>query len=837
MISENLNRAIESIIDGTSILISGSGASWGAKNINGEKFPSGFGLANCLYKECSLPEGNDLKDAADTYIERHTESKLIQKIRELLTVSTVENWHSVVYSQNWRTIYTTNYDDIPSISAKKFKQEIEIITLDMDFKDKISIEHKCIYINGYIGNLREGTLHSQFKLTSSSYQSAENIVNSPWGRLLADDIDSSRYIFVVGLSLEYDLDLERALKFSSGTHDKIIIITNSFDESSATKAEKEEHDKKIRKLKRFGEVYEIGIEGFSDAILTKSKTYTARVNDVTVHNYTCFEHSYNKPIIATEPASSSSVFGYYTYGKFDNNLTFRDRNGYSDIIIRKEINELLSFIQKNKKIIFLHSYFGNGKTGIVDALKVKLSKENTHIYHFIKYYPSMIVDDIDAISATEGKKIVIFEDAPTIIHVLKKISVTPISDMTLILTARTGLIESVAPEVCAIFNIVNNESVTIDVNKLNHNEIVQCDKIFSRYGYWGAHSGKKEKDRLKLLKQYSSGNSSLQSILMIAFESDVISKKISEIIEKIRNHSENFFEVLILAMVSRIMNLNLSVRDINEIIDVDTMRDTNFFTNDAVKELIELKGSGLSFKLHSSVIANKVLQSSTTASTIASVLYKTASFCIRYNDNLRYNNVLRYIISFSLITTFTNKFSQKENFILKYYDDLSRLDYFSQNHFFWLQYSMACIDIACTSRNAEYYKRAQQYIDTAYSLSETLNGFVPFQINNQQAKLLLRKIQNGFSENIESDMLRAHELLKLPITSRQDNPISVIKLFKYYVEKSFVEKFNTTALKLILINSSKEGYNIISGLCKNLSSIEQAQFDSLKSRLYKNSLV
>ncbi|KAF5084655.1 hypothetical protein DSECCO2_77450 [anaerobic digester metagenome] len=831
MSDDFLYAAIKGIIDGNAILITGSGASWGAKNVDGENFPSGYKLASNIYKKCKLPEGDDIRDAADTYIEMYSSQLLIRDIKRLLTVASVETWHEVVFSQNWRTVYTTNYDEVPILAAGKKNKNLNPITLDMEFRKNVSLKNKCVYINGYIGSLSESTLNTQFKLNSNSYQSSDNISNSQWGSLLNDDIESSSYVFIVGLSLEYDLDLERILKYSQDTKNKIIIITNGID-SVASAKDKSDHGKKIRKLGRFGSVYEIGIEGFANVITSVSVSYTPKVNSISSHIYTCFKHSFRKEVTPVKPGSIT-ILNYYMFGVFDTQLMYRERGRATGVIYRKEVEEILNYIKKNKKIIFLHSYFGNGKTGILDLLKVQISKEKMHVYDFLKDYPSSINADIDAICATEGRKIIIIEDFPNSIHILKKLSVSTCEDTTLILTARTGLMEAISPEVCGMFNVGDGEAFTIDANKLNHQELVACDSIFYRYGFWGLYSGKTSQDRIKLLKRRGFGNSSLQSILLIAFKSEAISKKLDAIVDQIRNCSERYFEVLILAMISRIMNLGFSVRDINEIMDADTMRDVNFVSNSAVKEIILPGDSEFSFRLNSSVVANKILQSSTTASIIVSVLYRAAAFAIKYSRNQRYENILRYIISFSLITTFTNDFDEKESFIQKYYEDLSSLDYYSKSHFFWLQYAMACIDIANTSKDVKYYNLAQQYIDTAYGLSKELNNFVPFQINNQQAKLLLRTIEDGFSKDIKADFKKAHSLLKLPISSNKDNPVAIIKLFTYYTKKSFIKNFNNDELKKMLCDYCAEGYNIVISLCKKIPENERAQFEALKFKLMK----
>ena len=111
---------IKSILDGDAVVIMGAGASWGAKNAFGD-FPSGSSLACELYKKCGIipDDEKDLQDAAQCYEEKFSASALISEIRTLLTCASFTESHETIYALPWMRYYTTNYDDVALLAAKK----------------------------------------------------------------------------------------------------------------------------------------------------------------------------------------------------------------------------------------------------------------------------------------------------------------------------------------------------------------------------------------------------------------------------------------------------------------------------------------------------------------------------------------------------------------------------------------------------------------------------------------------------------------------------------------------------------------------------------------------
>lgn len=185
--------------------------------------------------------------------------------------------------------------------------------------------------------------------------------------------------------------------------------------------------------------------------------------------------------------------------------------------------------------------------------------------------------------------------------------------------------------------------------------------------------------------------------------------------------------------------------------------------------LVFNNNGGISIK--APVTARYILQKTSDPDSIINALCKVASYAEQYSKTEKFANILTSIISYSHISSFLSGFSNPEDFLSEYYDQLSRIEYYRNNNFFWLQYAISCIE-------TQKYSRAQQYLKTAYGLIPT--GFVPFQINNQQARFYFEQVLHGISTKPKDDLLEAHRLLMIPIASPKDNEFNVVILFRYY---------------------------------------------------------
>ena len=820
-----LDKAIRSILDGNALLLTGAGAAYGAKSESGKKIPMGTELARLLLDECNESPSDDLRDAADTYAQKFGEDKLINRLKNLLNVSEIQEWHKTIYAQNWRGIYTTNYDRIPIIAANQAGTCLIPVTLDVDWR-QYSDKNKCVYINGIIDNLNHNTLNSQFKLNSSSWQSSENFAKSTWNSLFENDVDAAEYVFIVGLSLEYDLDLERAYQFNNN-RGKTIIITSP-PKVDPTPKELGNERTRIRKLSRYGTVFQIGIQGLSKKITEILASYVPSQHSV--HLFSCFERY--RPMTDVRGAGAEEVYSLFMYGNFASSLLVKSGDRYTNLVTRHDLSEIMKLIFDMRRILYIHSDFSNGKSVLLEEIADTAFREGKDVYIFKNDYPTRLHKDIEEICKDKLPKIVIIDTFNNRMNVLRKFSQQNCSSITFVLAARTGLVDSMRLDVDNMFACGESDSFIFDVNRLKKPELTALSTCLVKNGLWGELAKLPPKKRVKFLADRDNGASEFKSILLALLKAPSVRGKLDEITESIKNSSATHFKALLIIMLSRMLTLDLTSRDVNEIVGKNVSNDVRFLGHPGISQIITRRQKNGQFEVKSSVVAKFILERTATINDVIDVLAEIVDYCIPLDDITRFYTVLRNLISFSLISTFVNGFQDHERFMVDYYETLCQKEYYKENQFFWLQFAMALISIGDENKKKDYYLRARFYLDTALSLAESKN-FVPFQIHNQQARLLLKLILNGFSDNVREDFVKAHNLLKLPITSSKDNPIMVVNMYKYYILQDMKEKLEAAGLYSLYLSCGREAYNNLTRLKQRMRGDDLVQTERLMDRFFQ----
>lgn len=755
-----LIEGIKHIIDGDAVIIMGAGASHGAQNLLGE-FPSGSLLAEKLYKKCGIvPDDiNDLQDAAQCYEEAFSASALVSEIQSLLKCVSVTNSHEIIYSLPWMRYYTTNYDDVALLAAKKANINLTPVTLSSNIKQNLNNNRLCIHINGYIGNLNETTLHHEFKLTANSYLSQTNILNSPWGDYLINDLETAKCIVILGLSLKYDLDLSRVI-FSEEFRKKAMII------SAPNLSPNSEN-----RLNRFGTVYKIGVDGFASEVFKVRQSYEPHTKTPTERLYSAFTYSYKEKRYPERPRPED-IFRLFLNGSYSDSLFFRNNGKYDGFIYRKKFSKIRDAVLNGVKLIFVHSDMGNGKTACINELQHTLSGEDIHIFQLTNADSQKISEEISAIASLSetSSVLVIIDDYTNYMEVIHKFSLLGGKKAQFLLTARSAINYNKMPIILEEFFAEEGATAIFDINKLDEDDLGNCVRVFDQYGLWGTNAGLNTSQKIKYLTSRKSGNCRFQSIMLDVIQSDLMQRKIADTVQIIRGGSLQCHTAVLLILLTKVMNLRLSTSDIERLLEVNFTTDALFKSDPAIKEIITFNDNG-DITIKAPVTAQFILQKVSDPEDIIKSLYSLALYAVKYSNLPKYASILTSIISYSHINSFLRGFKNPEQFLSEYYDELSKIEYYRKNNFFWLQYAISCIEVG-------KFDRAQRYLNNAYGLIPV--GFVPFQINNQQARLYLEKIITGQSENILDDFSAAHKLLMIPISSPKDNEYNVVRLFGYY---------------------------------------------------------
>lgn len=803
----HLEKLFHSICEGKAILLTGSGAHLGAIDLSGNPFPTGKDLAKHLYSKCGIENPSniyDLADAATTFIEEHSERELITELKFLFSVSGIANSHKNLYNQNWKRIYTTNYDNIPVLATKdNTSRKLYPITLSERYSERILKKNICVYINGYIDKLDETTLTSEFKLTEHSYMKAQDFENSYWGKLFDEDLDTSDYVVVVGLSLNYDLDIKRLI-FNKNIYNKIVFVEN--------KAVNEDLN---RKLSRLGTVLNIGAEEFGKQLAEYRDTHTFNCVDLEEkYHYQSFERFF--PINVNIAPNTNVVYNFLMNGVIDNRLWYKQNGKYQGVVYRRQLEEVEQNILNGCLLTFVHGNLGNGKTVFLELLKRRLLKKGYTIYTYRSFYQGITASEIERITKQESKKIIIIENYYNYLNEIKQFSLHKDAKTQFVFTTRSVMFDVKFYDVCNYFAVKQGESQEYDLNALQHSELVDLSKLLSRNGLWSKYSDLSCSQKIKMLSSKDFGNGQFQGILIGLIKSTSIKRRFQEIITQIKSQRDKKFEVLILLLLIKVMSLDIKSHEVSKILDLNIAVDAMFKYDRNIQELLDFSHHNGDFKLKSSITAFFILQQLDCNETIISVLSQVSFYFNRYSNFERCKNVLKNIVSYSHLKAFLTWDSNKDEYIIEFYENIKTLEFYKENTFFWLQFAIVCMRF-------RRYKLAQLLLNTSYAYFNKVSDISPFQVDTQQANLYLLILLNERDCDIKELFLKAHELLiKIPDSSK-DNQSKRLLLFGFYLKEGLKRKVKQAGLFEEYINCCRDAISRIQEYLEHANTTKEAK--------------
>ncbi len=148
--------------------------------------------------------------------------------------------------------------------------------------------------------------------------------------------------------------------------------------------------------------------------------------------------------------------------------------------------------------------------------------------------------------------------------------------------------------------------------------------------------------------------------------------------------------------------------------------------------------------------------------------------------------IFKAMLRFSFVERLLPDANKKGN-LRKYYEDLKiSVPWLKSDPHFWLQYGMANITF-------KEYRKAQTFIDQAYSLAKKKHNYHTSNIDTQQARLLILDAMNGTDHSKIFQMFdKAHKLL-----SRLDDDV-----YKYRQVEKYRDYFESCFSRLSRKNQS-----------------------------------
>lgn len=759
-----IEKIVKNALDGNAILFLGAGFSVGATNTNNTVFPIADGLCRVLINEGNIDvDGESERDLEDLgyistrYLEEgNTTRDLINLLKNNYSCMEVGEEHKVIAGVNWKRIYTTNYDDVMEFASRSIGILREPVTATRHIAEVYNQKNAVIHINGYVGDVTESNINSTFKLTEQSYLN-RTIPDSEWAIALHNDIANAKSVIFIGYSLGYDLELQQIFSEDQSLKDKCIFVTFK------------PRKRALSSMKKFGEVYDKGLLEFSKDVALINKNY-----DRTKKEYEFFclcEHKKSDAVVSK--VDSDSIIRLLVNGMIDDNMIATNYNN-NYVVERECIDSAIDFLSKQGKVVVFHSDLANGKSVAMKQMEEKL-KLIGRVYYLDKL-ELLLADDLSHIASEKGLHFIFCENYNQIVDtpMWKIISTYNFSNIKYVFTARSYINDNFYGRIVKDLKLDEYSLAMYELNYLTESEIQHFITYLNGYNLWGNQAVMKGKKKHDFLSKKC--NSEIRNMLLEIYNSPHVVGKVNEILQ-ILFKKEECKDVLLMSFICYVMAIDVSYDHIETILGF-RLNPLYFEKYKEIKELVLINGNNIRFK--SSSIAYHVIANNNFNSDILEIVCKMVNVLSNHAYSSKNISVLKLVISFSnLRMIFNRKDKEISKIYISFYENARKTQYYSENPFFWIQYSLAVMEI-------HNYDAAELYLENASSFSKERYSEESYQVESLRARLLLEKtMYNMDKDNAFVNFEKAHKLICSNKTPERHYPYRQVGQYVEYYKKFY----------------------------------------------------
>ncbi len=733
-------RALIEARNGKAILFVGAGFSRGATSLDDTELPTGKILALQLCKEAGVPQTDDLKMATSRYLKKKNSDELIERLRTIFTVKSVTETQKGIACIPWRSMYSTNYDNVLERAAAEKGKKITPLTLNCLPREHRQSAHTVLHLNGFIDALNNEALDTSFKLTNTSYLT-EQFRNSIWSEVFIRDIQTAHSVFFVGYSM-YDLDIQEILYADENLHKKVFFIQP--DNLTA-------EDIEFSELNDFGTIKPIGVSQFLKDV---EGVDPLAITDEKALILTGFEEVFAAKVQTTK-TRDDDVFGFLLRGEVNKNMVLdkvfsKVRDDY--IFERDAETDLTDAIERSENFV-VYGDMANGKTTLLRIMTAHFLLKGVRVF-WIKDEAYENFEEVENIINLNIPIVLVFENYTRKMKLVSHANIKRKLSTKLLLSART--LDHEGHEEALYFSQVRldlKKTTELNINKLSKADLAKVSGYFERYGLWGEKVPMHPEAKLQYLKREC--NSELHAALLGVISSPQIQQKFITLFAEIQ-HSANYSKAIIAAFTLNILNYTEpTMHMLAAMTDDASIFSPHFKSNQVAKQLFNTARGVVTPK--SSVLAEYALKNfPNTSLLIESLILICRNTRKKAEASTLYWDIYRELASFRNIQKMLPDVGMRES-LIAFYEGLRSIDIERQNPHFWLQYAIARL----TYPDANNLQHAKRYLETALSLAKKRNGYTTSDFETQYARYYLEHALNvamGQTERFEN-FKKAHEML------------------------------------------------------------------------------
>lgn len=727
---QDIDLLLQRLSSGKAILFTGAGFSRGTTNIEDVEPPLATELALMICEAGNFPACKDLRFAADYYISTHKDkTNLISLLKRQFELKRVNDTHISICQVNWRRFYTTNYDKSIEVASRESGKAIECVDILCSPKEYYKREGLCVHLNGSLDTLTTETLETRFKLSTSSYVSADAFTASEWLFYFRKDLARSTAIVFAGYSL-YDIEIQRILHENSTLKEKTYFITRP----------NPSHDL-LHTLSKYGRVLQIGIEGLARSISDNPDVFNDAINYNAMQSLVEYE-------LQADPINirDAMVETFFMYGRIEDALIDEAVSGIQRVpylILRNQASNAFTHICNGRNII-VYSELGNGKTTLLSIIRTMLLIEGYRVF-YVGDLEEDFIGDLDLLMNSNQQVIVIVDGIEPYLEVLTHLSYVQPENIHFLAAARTADFERIGQKLREL----SLNYIPIGVDELSEEDAVSFIHIVDNLGMWGSDAGKSVQQKLKILRQ--DHNYQLSLALLHLFKAPQIKDRLDSLLLKLlenKNYKQIVFCICILSMLDIPAELSL----IADLVGNDEIYSLDLLSNPSLKQIFKVSHNNVSSR--SGLFSIFLLQTYFSPSYITKQLQGIAHRLNSYSKkDSSQDKIFKATLRFSFIERLLPG-AQKRSTLLEHYENLKvSVPWLKSDPHFWLQYAMANITF-------KDFSKAQTFLQQAYSLAYKKQHYDTQSIDTQQARLLiLKSIGEADAASAFSLFEQAHHLM------------------------------------------------------------------------------
>lgn len=703
----DLDSLVETISTGKAVLFVGSGFARNAIALDNNALPTAEGLAEAIGTLGGFDSDKDLRYAAEKFLRDNDPENLVDYLRDAFTIKECLPHQHVISSAPWRRIYTTNYDMCIEESAKKSGKRIDTVDLEDSPSDFLTRKHICVHINGSLKNLNADNLSKGFKLSNSSYLSADSFLNSPWHYPFKRDLEMCSAIVFVGYSL-YDIEIQKILYQNNDLAAKTFFVT------SPTIKERERFT-----IAPFGHCIPIGAEGLASHLEEKLPNYLQEVEVEPLTSLLEYKVSENDSIPRDADAEKFLLFGDIKDENLERALSSND--GAPLVVRRADLSKALETLLNGQHIAVL-SDFGNGKTVFLRSLAFLLAQKGLPVYTVdnIDFYNHQ---DLETLEKSHKRVYLLIDSYDQQLVLLQHFADMQPKNVVLVLATRTPRHER-ERETLNGFNITVDEFI---IDELEDSEIDDFVEIVENVGLWeeGRVTQPLHEKRNYIKNKHKA---QLQQSLLSILQAPQMVSRVNDIIKGLwqnRNFKETVFAISVLSA----LDFPLKPSIISEVAGNDEIYNSALRSNEDFKNLFHISKGEV--RSRSSLFSLSLIKNHFAPTYVVDeILLIAERMDQQASGRNQHRQILKAILRFSGVESlFPEK--QRINNLVRYYETVKRrLPWLKSDPHYWLQYGMALLAY-------DEYAKSQRMIDQAYEWAEKKQDYHTVHIDMVQSRLYI----------------------------------------------------------------------------------------------------